>query len=304
MTPRDAKVTVNVRSCDSNEYPLTPGFTEFAILIRWLAKHGVLEEIKNRFQLNRLTGYVGIDLMLVLLGYLCASDKSMGIRGFCEETRAKYGKCYSRVAALAGRNSWPTQASVSRMYNAIEAEESYEFIMWLLTESGDARALWQHDSAVDRDCLGKAWHVFSYDPTISTLRRRCLPKEDNLPEARRRAAGFAKPGYPGRKRGEIQISRGTLQHRGTGLFHMITMTSGNADIGEDLNKVVVHLRNWAPRVDVSIDHCIVVVDGEGGGWSQVKTLAPSGVQYVTRLTYYLWLSSVLREENTGLFIVV
>jgi hypothetical protein len=283
MTEGKVRVTVHTSSSPAGSLPLTNGLSEYAVLLTWLMREGVLEEIETRFRLDRSGGYAGIDLVLVLFAYLCAVDDFEGMRSFCEEVRYRHG---TALAALGGRDGWPSQASVSRMSASVDMAGAESFIEWLLTESVDCSALSKHESALYRDCSGAHWHVFSFDPTVTPLRRRALPAGEDLPEPRRRTDGFADPGYSGRKRGELQVSRATLQHRGTGLYHMIGLTGGNTDMRDELHRVVAHLKHWSASIEESSERCVVVVDGDSGGWPQVEILADSGVQFVTRLAAY------------------
>lgn len=269
------------------------GLSEFAQFASWLKKRGLLVEISERLELVRSRGYSGIDVFMVLFGYLCTVGEFRGMRGFCADVRRRCGKDGVAVAAMMDRERWPTQASMSRALGAVP-DTVPVFVEWLMSTSIDV-SLGLHESCLHRDALGEAWHVFSYDPTIEALRRRALPEGEEFPEAQRRTDGFAAPGHMGRKRGEAKISRGVLQHRGTGMFHWISLAPGGSDLRADLTEVTRHLSAWSKSVGVERERCIVVVDGEGGGHTQVDVLGES-VSYVTRSTEYKLLVSHLKGQ--------
>ena len=101
-----------------------------------------------------------------------------------------------------------------------------EFVPWLLLEGCDAKDVLSHPAVLSHDALGDPWHVFDFDPTTTVLRHRALPQGDHLPAGRRRSHEYSS-GYGGRKRGDVQLSRATLQHAGSGLWTGIWTGPGN-----------------------------------------------------------------------------
>lgn len=283
MAGKSSNVTYNLRELHEGERPLIPGLSEYVCAVRWLGSRGVLAEIPDRLRLNRSGGYMGIDLVLVVLAYLCTGRAYEGVHGFCDDVGPKFGK---QLAAVAGRKLWPTQSAVSRTFASVELGQAEEFGEWLLTESIEPSALWNHESALYRDCDGEGWHTFHFDHTVTALRQRALPEGEDLPEPRRHTDGFAKAGYPGRKRGEVQVARGVLQHGGSGLYHLLTLAPGNGNLRADLVKSVAHIAQWSERAEVDVRRCIVVTDGASGGWAQLEEPPKLGVRYLTRFAYY------------------
>ena len=283
MAGKSSNVTYKLRELCEGERPLIPGLAEYACAVRWLASCGVLDGIVDRLRLNRSGGYVGLDLVLVVFAYLCTGRQYEGIHGFCDDAGRKFGE---QLASIADRKRWPTQSAVSRLFASVELGQAEEFAEWLLTESIEPSALWNHESALYRDCEGEGWHAFHFDHSVTALRERALPEGEGLPEPRRHADDFAKAGYAGRKRGEVQISRGTLQHRGTGLYHLLTLAPGNGRLRDDLVKSAAHVARWSECVGVDTGRCVIITDGATGGWAQMEVPPKSGVRYLTRLGYY------------------
>lgn len=176
------------------------------VIVEWLRQHGQWEEAVERLRIQREGGYAGIDALMFLLYYF-ASGLRVGVKEFSDRAR----ECHRRLAAVGGRQRLPTQASMSRILAAVDLETAQVFGRWLLRQAPAIATVLQHPSVLTRDAIGGAWHVFDWDPTVTTLRHRALPAFEGTPDARRRSESLAAPGYSGRKRGDVQFSRGTLQ---------------------------------------------------------------------------------------------
>jgi hypothetical protein len=220
MPARSLTVTTRKRSTGR----LPEWATRYVVLVESLRAQGVLQAISERLRVARRDGYSGLDIFLFLLLYFASSCRC-GVRSFSDRCRP-----YAReLAVVAGRHSWPTQSSVSRFLSDLDPEQVGAFGDWLLGAGCRASVLEQSAVIVHRDACGNAWQVFDYDPTVETLRQRALPESDQEPAPQRRSAKLAAPGYPGRKRGEVQISRATLQHAGSGLWLSIRVGPGNGE---------------------------------------------------------------------------
>ena len=99
---------------------------------------------------------------------------------------------------MAERKSLASSTSMSCALDDVEHELLRPKVAWLLTEAAGVDPVLQHPAVRHYDALGQGWHVLDYDPTSTVLRQRALPTGGDLPEPRRRAEGFAEPGYPGR----------------------------------------------------------------------------------------------------------
>ncbi len=121
---------------------------------------------------------------------------------------------------------------------------------------------------------------------MKTLRHRALPESDELPAPIRRSKELAQPGYSGRKRGDVQLSRAMLLHSGMGLWTHARQRSGNSKTALDLRDAAVSLEGWAERNDVPPERCIICSDGADGGWPQLKVGRAHCARFVTRLSAY------------------
>ncbi len=260
--------------------------SEGAILTECLEQRGILEEIGKRLQVQREGGYVGLDVLLFFL-FLFASGIKIGIKEFGQRTKAHR----RRLAALGGRIHFPTPASVSRFLKAVNRQDVWEFGQWLLFEALGAREVLQHPSTMHRDTRGNGWHFFDWDPTSTVLRQRALPVIRDLPEGKRRAEEM-ESGYPGRKRGEVQLSRATLQHAGSGLWLSIWMAPGNGESKMGFDAAVKTIRSTCQQAGLAAENAVIRSDGQAGNVPYITACQTAEIHYVTR-----WGKCGLLEES-------
>lgn len=250
------------------------------VVLAWLEGRGALDAIAERLRIQREGGYVGVDLVMFFVFFLLSGVKG-GIKGFGEQARS-----YSaQLAAIGGRRRLPTPASVSRLLASTTMLQANAVQELLLLEVCEPTALLSHPTAMTRDGSGSAWHVFDLDPTVCVVRQRALPEDDDLPEARRRSAEM-RLGYSGRKRGDVQISRTTLQHAGSSLWMGIWSAPGNGEWREFSGAAVERVRVVCERLGHPADRALVRVDGAGGNVPFITTCNTNGVRYVTRWSGY------------------
>jgi len=238
-----------------------------ALILRW----------ESVIRLERLSGYTSLDLLAFLFAYFC-SGKGRGLKSFASQTR----HCGHLLAAVAGRKRWPTQASISRMLSSITQSQAIAATQLLLGACADSIALTQHESTVYRDNVGAAWHAFHFDNTVTSLRQRALPEGADMPPARRHSEKVAQRGFAGRKRGDVQFSRGTLQLSGNGQWLHMTLAAGNGDLTGDLAQASAAIEGFCHKHKWLPENCILLTDGVGQGWTQVRSGCASKARFLTR----------------------
>jgi hypothetical protein len=258
------------------------------VIIEWLRQHGQWEEAVERLRIQREGGYAGIDALMFLLYYF-ASGLRVGVKEFSDRAREHQG----RLAAVGGRKRLPTQASMSRILASVNAETAQVFGRWLLRQATASAAVLQHPSVLTRDAMGEGWHVFDWDPTVTTLRHRALPTIEGTPEGRRRSESLAAPGYPGRKRGDVHFSRGTLQHAGSGLWLGIEMAPGNGSLREDFQSALGQVVATCEQATIARERAILRADGAAGNIPFITACVEAEVRYITRLAHY----QLLQDES-------
>ena len=258
------------------------------VILEWLRRQGLLQEVTDGLKIQREGGYAGIDAF-VFLTYYFTSGLDMGIKEFSEQAREHH----KQLAAIGERKRLPTQSSMSRILAAVEAERAQEFGSWLLRDAADIAPVLQHPSVLTRDALGEGWHVFDWDPTVTALRHRALPVFDDTPDARRRSESLAEPGYPGRKRGDVQFSRATLQHAGSGLWLGIEMAPGNGALRDAFHSAIQQVVTTCEHAEVPRSRAILRADGAAGNVPFITACVEASVPYITRLAHY----QLLEDQN-------
>lgn len=271
-------------SSDANDRSRLPdGLARYAAVITILRDLGVPEEVGERLRLPRRHGYAGLDLFLFLLCFFCQRE-ARGLRPF----RARFASHAKEVAALGGRSAWPTQASMSRALGCLSGEQVEVFGEWLLGRPLEDAELRDADEVLHTDASGRRWHVFDLDATVTPFRRRALPEDPELPEARRRADGdFARSGYSGRKRGEVQLARLVLQHAGSGCWLGSWAGPGNGDSRRAMARAADIAGRWrSPGAEV-----VLRFDGGLSGVPAMSACRHAGVHFLTRVAHYDWLQT-------------
>jgi len=273
-----ARCRRNVTSTKKNTARLPDWSAAGVSLLLDLVQREQLDEVAERLQIRREGGYAGIDVFAFFVYYF-ASQLSVGLKGFWYRAREHKVK----LAAVAGRKSLASSTAMSRALDAVEHRLLRPQVAWLLTEAVGVEPVLRHPAVQHYDALGQGWHVLDYDPTVTVLRQRALPSGDDLPEPRRRAEGFAEPGYPGRKRGDVQILRATLQHAGSGAWLHAMVNPGNGDRREELPAALQVARDFCTRLDHPVERLLFRADGAYGGVPQLSSFLDAGVHFVTRL---------------------
>jgi hypothetical protein len=262
------------------------------VAIEWLREQGLWEQIVERLKIQREGGYVGIDAFQFLL-YFFGAKLKVGLKEFSDLARDHR----RQLAAVGGRKRFPTQASMSRILSDVEEEGVRDFGNWLLRQVPQIGEVLGHPSVLTRDALGEGWHIFDWDPTITVLRQRALPVFEGMPEARRRSEALAEPGYTGRKRGEVQFSRATLQHAGSGLWLGIEIAPGNGALREAYESALTQVVATCENFDLSRDRVILRSDGVGGNVPFITACDKAQIHYITRLAHYQLLQDPLVIEH-------
>lgn len=271
------RVSVTISAPDPDLLPQQ--FSEGLALLLDLLRNDRVEAVASRLRIHRQGGYVGVDVFLLFLSYF-ASGSRKGIRTFWP----LLGAVSHQLGALAGRMRLPSPASVSRALAAVQEGTLRALFPWLLTEVVDAEPLLRHRAVQSQDAMGAFWHVFDFDPTVTTLRHRALPSDEDMPTARRRSAQMAAPGYPGRKRGDVQFRRATLQHHGSGLWLSARLSPGNGEARAELREAADTVVALCGRLNHPPARALVRADGEFGGVPSLTTMRDRGLAFITRLT--------------------
>ena len=263
--------------------------SEGAVLARKLVESERWKAMTQWLRVYRHVGYTATDVAAVFLLYF-ASGLKCGLKKFGE----KSSPWRKQLAALVGRRKLPTPSSVSRLLGSATEKEVRPAGPRLLLEAPAAAALLKHPASGIRDAFGVRWDVFDSDATIQGIRERALPESEELPEPKRRVGpDLARPGYMGRKRGELRCSRGTLQHAGTGLWVGLALSAERADTAAVLPALLPSLDLACEMGRLARERTIVRADGAGGNVPWLTACRQHGTRYVTRWGHY----SLLRQPD-------
>ena len=265
--------------------------TKFVVVVNALREWGVVKGLEA-IHVERRDGYSLIDGFGLLLAYFCCNETGLGgLRGFCD--RISEAELSEKLAAILGRISLPSSASLSRLLSSIGKPEIALVIEVIGAACGKLPV---HPLCMFHDANGKAWTVFDLDAVVTAFRQRALPSGDDLPKARRREETAA--GYPGRKRGETQISSSRLQQAGSGLWVGQTTVPGNATMSEAVAEACGWLASWCAKNGVNASQVLIRIDGAGGNEPCAEAVHAAGFKLLARCARY----GVLRDEAVNRYL--
>lgn len=252
--------------------------TEGAALLLDLQRRGVLSAVGERLKIRRQGGFPGLDVWIALLLFF-TTGATAGIKSFWEVARPHK----LRLAALAGRRSITSPPALSRALDAVELELLRPVGGWLLRGLAEVDDVMKHPSAQTFDTLGRPWHAFDVDPTVRALRHRALPAGDDLPEVLRRSDETGKPGYKGRKRGDIVFRRTTAQHAGSAVWVHAHLSPGNGDGVVEFELALDAVVETCDRLGHARERAFVRMDGEHGNVPWYAACRARRLPFITRL---------------------
>lgn len=274
-----ARRSLKVTSKPTDPARIPDILTEAAALLIDLLRRGIVDAVGKRLHIRRQGGYCALDVWLLLLVFFTAGA-CHGVRTFWEDVLSPYAR---QLAALADRKQLPSPASVSRALEAVEHDLVRPLIFWLLVTIAEIDDVLRHPAMQTYDATGEGWHVFDVDGTVTTLRLRALPADENLPEPRRRSEDTAAPGYSGRKRGELQFRRMTVEHAGSSTWVHGHLSKGNGQGVVDLERALDTVVETCEHLGHPRARVMVRMDGEFGNVPSFTACRERELPFLTRL---------------------
>jgi len=270
-------VEVSYTSADLDRIPDT--LTEGAALLMYLRRRGLVDTVGKLVRIRRQGGFCGLDVWVLLLLFFTAG-LGRGVKSFWEDVARPHA---ARLAALAGRRRLPSPASLTRALGAVEPELLRASSSELLLGVAAVDDLLRHPAVQTYDAQGQGWHLYDLDPTVKALRHRALPVDDDLPEPRRRSADTGARGHSGRKRGDIQFRRTTVQHAGSGVWTHAHLSPGNGEGMSDFEQALDSIVATSERLGHPLDRTLTRMDGEFGHVPWYSACRERGLPFITRL---------------------
>lgn len=260
--------------------------SEGVTMVLRLVACGTMTQIEEHVKVQRQGGYSGVDAVLYMVLFFTAMPVG-GVRGLW---RLCSGVC-ERVGALAGRSALMSSSAWSRMFTTLRMDEVRAISRRLLVELSGVVEVMRHSAVQFTDGLGRPFHVFAFDPVRIATRRRGLPEDHDLPDPVRRHQALAAPGRTGRKRGELIVSVGVLEHRGSGAIVDMTIGAGNGDGRGMFREVLLSTALTLDCIGAGRSDGVMVSDGEYGSIPYLHECAAMGIRYLSRCSRY----EVLRD---------
>ncbi len=270
----------NVTVTNQPVHRLPDWAAEPVALILSLKARDLLDSVADEVRVRREGGYAGFDVFVFLLFYF-AGRISKGIRLFWEDDARSHA---TSLGAVAGRKRLASSSALSRALADAEFEHTRRFGPWLLRTAAGVGAVMRHPAAQTYDTTGQAWHTFDFDPTVHALRHRALPDGDDLPAPRRRSAASAAPGYSGRKRGDVQLRRSTLQHSGSAIWLDVQVAPGNGDNRAELARALDVAADVMDELDAPRSRGMFRADGAFGHVPGITAARKRQLAFLSRLT--------------------
>lgn len=261
----------------------------YARLVQYFRERGVLDWLEKEFCIPRGSGYQPVDAFLVGVAY-AAARATEGMQKFLTRLGAT-GRC--ELAALGGRKTFPTQASLSRLLAIMGSEGVQALSDMILALGHDEVIACFGESTSCKDAQGRPFRAYHCDQRVQAFRQRALPEAKDLPPPRRLGAGTAQTGYAGRKRGEVLQSRSLTMDAGTGMALHLVVQSGPMDVSTAVGMACAAVEASCSRLGVAKEDTLLIHDGAGNGLEQVRAAEKWKQPLLVRLSLY----SAIRQSE-------
>ncbi len=166
----------------------------------------------------------------------------------------------------------------------------------MLIEYSGIVEVMKHPQCQSYDANGQNWHIFDFDPTVTTLRQRALPAGKDFPEEKRLSEKM-KPGYSGRKRGDVQFRRATLQHHGSGGWIQMQNAPGNGQPRKEAKAATQGILHCCTLLEHPPQRALIRCDGEFAGVPYLSIFIDANIAFVTRCRQIsLWKEDELLQK--------
>jgi hypothetical protein len=275
---------------------LPPWVARFAVLMRVLLHRAETARALEQVRLVRKPGYSFIDELGFLVAFTCWNPHG-SIKEFSRISHQN--GLGSILAGILGRDKWPGDSSISRCLKSTRQENIDQFRTHVLPLAQAGSEFMTSPWVLFRDSHGESWLVFDLDGTVRAFRQRGLPNGTGLPDPVRWTEQIAQPGYPGRKRGESQVSSYRLHQAGSNQWLGQGAVAGNPVMSEVVQEVSKWIVALCGSLGIPSRRVILRIDGAGGNSVCLKACQEAGFHTLVRWPYYHLLDSPQVREHLG-----
>jgi hypothetical protein len=267
---------------DPASVPSLPSWMEeVAVMAHLLAQTGIISALEEHVQFARARfgTYDTIDFVMVLLSYALSGEPTIcafydRLEPFADE-----------VAALFHRHHIPSRSALSRFLAALD-EKTVEALRSQFLSDLFERATPFSSPGGMWDRLDQQYVVIDVDGTRQAARQRALAHLPTLPEPHRRLSEVAKPGYTGRKRGEVVRTRTTVLQAHTHQWLGTFGGAGNGDLRGDLQRACQLALTYATKQQFLPSQLLLRLDGGYGDTVVLSDVLALGLGVIARSRDY------------------
>jgi hypothetical protein len=250
----------------------------------WFWNRDVVPAIKKNVRVIR--GRSGlfdtIDFLLTVLLYAISNEHSL------KDFFVAAAPSRIPLAALWNRENLPSSSALSRFLEDVN-EDSVASLRAIFFQNLLQPGLQGPLIGGVSDRSGRRHIVFDVDGTRQAARQRSLVTGPDYPPARRRFDRVCKPGYTGRKRGQVVRTRSVVQQAHSHEWLGTWGAPGNGEGWADLVKAGVCIADYMDHHSLPRSAAVVRLDGLYGHIPPVAGLQAQGLGYLTRCCDYAML---------------
>jgi hypothetical protein len=254
---------------------------EVAVMAHLLTQTGIISALEEHVQFARARfgTYDTIDFVIVLLSYALSGEPT--ILAFYE----RLAPFANEIAALFHRHHLPSRSALSRFLAALD-EQTVEALRSQFLQDLFERATPFSSPGGVWDRRDQQYVVIDVDGTRQAARQRALPHLPTLPEPRRRLSEVAKPGYTGRKRGEVVRTRTTVLQAHTHHWLGTFGGPGNGDLRGELQRACQLAIAYATKQQLLPSQILLRFDGGYGDTAVLSDVLAMGLGVIARSRDY------------------
>lgn len=272
---------------DSQPVP-PPWFAQATVLATWFWKTAVVLAIQKNILVprGRSGRFTTTDLLLAVLLYAVSNEHSLK-DFFIAATPWR-----THLAGLWNREVQPSRSAFSR-FLADVPDDAVASLRALFFQNLLQHGLQGPLIGGVSDRSGRRHIVFDVDGTRQAARQRSLVAGADYPPARRRFDTVCRPGYTGRKRGEVVRTRSVAQQAHSREWLGTWGAPGNGEGWADLVRAGVCIGDYMDHHSLPRSVAVVRLDGLYGHIPPVAGLQAQGLGYLTRCCDYAMLEDPL-----------